>query len=123
MIHSFDLLDLTIALTPPPENAPEDAIASMTLRCEALGLNYAAGILNDPLTLQERADLRWYLEEYPLWPYAEFAERGKRIEMLLPEIGKRLYQAAFGASMRLVQPWRLQPAKQRQISILSTQPQ
>ena len=122
MIQSVELLDLAIALTPPPEDAPADAIASMTVRCEALGLHHTAGLLTDPLMPQERADLHWYLEEYSQWPFAEFAKRGKRIENQLSEIGKRLYQAAFGDALDLVQSWQLQPAYQKQISIVSAIP-
>src|SRR2546425_2434159 len=36
------------------------------------------------------------LEEYWKWPFEGFAQRGKQIEYLLPEIGKRLYKAVFG---------------------------
>jgi hypothetical protein len=58
VIQSFDLLDLTIALTPASENAPADAIASMIVCCEALGLKSVAGLLTNLLTLQEHTDLR-----------------------------------------------------------------
>jgi tetratricopeptide (TPR) repeat protein len=122
MIQKFDLLDLTIELTAPPQDSPAEAIASIMVRCEALGLNHIAGLLADPLTEAEHADLRWYLEEYPLWPFSEFAERGKRIEAQLATFGQRLYQAAFGSILDLVQSWQLQPARQRQISIVSTVP-
>jgi len=122
MIESFDLLDLSITLTPTPAEAPANVLASMMLRCEALGLYYEAGLLTDPLTPQEHADLRWYLEEYLQWPYAEFASRGKRIEARLADMGKRLYQTVFGGALDLVQSWQLQPAQRRQISIVSTVP-
>jgi hypothetical protein len=83
--------------------------------------------LIDPLTPQERENLRWYLEEYPEWPYEQFLERGKKVEVCLVELEKRLYQAVCGSSeaMGVVQPWRLQPLQpgtQRQISIVSELP-
>ena len=95
MSQSLDLLDLSITLSSPPQEAPSEAIASISLRCDVLGLLHEGDLLTDPLTPQERKELRWYLEEYPLWPYYEFAERGKQIEALLPEIGKRLYKKVF----------------------------
>jgi len=122
MVQSFDLLDLTIELTAPTKDISADVIASITVHCEALGLNHLAGLLTDPLTPQERADLRWYLEDYILWPYEEFSKRSKRIEALLPVIGQRLYQAAFGGAQDLVQSWQMHPASQHQISIVSTVP-
>ncbi len=125
MSQTLDLLDLSISLTPPPKDAPEETLASIMVRCDALGLHQEeAGQLTDPLTQQERQELRWYLEEYPLWPFSEFAERGKQIEDLLPEIGKRLYTTVFGntEARDILQAWRLQPAAQRQISIESNIP-
>src|SRR2546430_11267987 len=106
-------------MTTPPTGT-DKIIASVALSFS--GLQHMGVLLTDPLTPQERADLRWYLEEYSQWPYAEFAVRGKRIEAQLSEIGKRLYQTAFGTVMGQVQPWRLLPTKHRQISIVSTVP-
>src|SRR6266566_1177763 len=124
MSQSLDLLDLSITLSSPPQEAPSEAIASISLRCDVLGLLHEGGLLNDPLTQQERNELRWYLEEYPLWPYYEFAERGKQIEALLPEIGKRLYKKVFAQveAITIVQAWRFQSAAQHQISIVSDIP-
>jgi hypothetical protein len=87
------LLDLSITLDPPPTEAASEIIASITLRCEALGLTLPGGLLTDPITWQEREELLWYLEEYWKWPFYEFAQRGKQVEELLVDIGKRLYQA------------------------------
>jgi len=124
MSQPLDPLDLSITLAPPPNDAPPEAIASITLRCDKLGLHHEGDLLTDPLTPQERAELRWYLEEYPLWPYFEFAERGKEIEALLPEIGRRLYDRVFeqARAIKMLQAWRLHPAEQRQISIVSDIP-
>src|SRR5713226_7768389 len=74
--------------------------------------------------MRERKELRWYLEEYPLWPYYEFAERGKQIEALLPKIGKQLYKKVFeqAGATTIVQAWRLQPEEHRQVSIVSDIP-
>ena len=48
-----------------------------------------------PLGVIEAEDLRWYLEEYYVWPIGVFKERAERIEMRLPEWGQNLYQAAL----------------------------
>ncbi len=104
-------LDLSIMLMQPPPDSPTDVIAGITLRCDALGLSHFGDLLRDPLTQQERDDLRWYLEEYWKWPYLEFAARGRRVEALLVDVGKRLYQAVFGNSeaQALLQQWQDQP--------------
>jgi len=81
-------------------------------------------LLRDPLTQQERDDLRWYLEEYWKWPYLEFAERGKQVEVFLPRLGKRLYEAVFRhtEASQIVRAWQHYPAVQHQISIISDLP-
>src|SRR5947209_2478483 len=118
------LLDLSIVLTPPPAGSPPEAIASIALRCDPQGLTHSGDLLSDPLKQQERANLRWYLEEYSDWPYEQFLERAKKIEALLPEIGKRLYDNVFGSlkADRILQAWRLEKSEQRQISIISDIP-
>ena len=117
-------LDLSIMLLQPPSDSPTDVIAGITLRCDALGLSHFGDLLRDPLTPQKRDDLRWYLEEYWKWPYEGFALRGKQVEDLLVEVGKRLYEAAFGndSAKGIVQAWQRQPDGQRQISITSDIP-
>src|SRR2546421_9996633 len=121
MSQSSDLLDLSITLTPPPAGTPPEVLATITLRCDPLGLSHPGDLLTDPLTQPEREELRWYLEEYRKWPFEGFAQRGQQVEDLLPEVGKRLYRAVFGSpkSISLLQAWRLQPGVQRQISIVS----
>ena len=124
MSQSPDLLNLSITLTPPPAGSPPEAIASIALRCDPLGLIHTGDLLTDPLTQKEHHDLRWYLEEYWKWPFGGFAQRSQQIEASLPQLGKRLYHLVFGTSEAnsLLQAWRLQPASQRQISIMSDLP-
>jgi len=117
-------LDLLITLTPPPADQP-DAIATIGLSSTALGASHAGDVLRDPLTKEEREELRWYLEEYWLWPFAEFAKKGKRVEGLLSNVGLRLYEAVFSSikADRILQAWRLkQPKQPHQISIISHVP-
>jgi tetratricopeptide (TPR) repeat protein len=117
-------LDLSITLVPPPLGAVTEAIASIELRCEQLGLQHTGDLLSDPLTSRERESLRWYLEEYVEWPYEQFLERARKIESSLPELGKRLYHEVCGSAgaMGVVQAWRLQPGVERQMSIVSALP-
>src|SRR3989442_625142 len=124
MSQSPDLLDLSITLAPPPAGFPPEILATITLECKQLGLSHTGDLLKDPLSSEERQDLHWYLEEYWQWPFEGFAERGKRIEALLPLVGERLYQAVFGSfkAAGLLQAWRLRAAAQRQISIISELP-
>src|SRR6266699_5680285 len=116
-------LDLSIMLMQPPPGSPTDVIAGITLRCDGLGLSHFGDLLRDPLTQQERDDLRWYLEEYWKWPYEGFALRGKQVEALLPALGKRLYESVFGSRQadRIVQKW-LSTEGEHQISIISDIP-
>lgn len=126
------VLDLSVTLTAPPPGADPKVLASITLRCDALGLSHSGDLLPDPLTKtdlltkQERQDLQWYLEEYWQWPYEQFLVRGREVEASLPEIGKRLYQALFGSVQadRIVQKWLGQPETKGafQLSIISDLP-
>src|SRR5712692_9610439 len=118
-------LDLCITLVPPPADASPETIAAIELRCDQLGLQHKGDILVDPLTTRDHENVRWYLEEYADWPYEQFLERGKKIEASLSKFGKRLYDAVCGSTgaMSVVQPWRLLPEVQRQVSIVSYMPQ
>src|SRR6266568_9447385 len=117
------LLDLAITLTSPGEGQP-DVIANVALNCAALGMSHSGDVLNDPLTQQERSDLRWYLEQYWKWPFEGFAQRAKGVEALLPKLGKRLYESVFGSRQadRIVQKW-LSTEGDHQISVMSEIPQ
>jgi tetratricopeptide (TPR) repeat protein len=50
-------------------------------------------IFTAPLGIIEAEDLRWYLEEYFVWPIGVFKERADRIETQLPQWGQDLYKA------------------------------
>jgi hypothetical protein len=45
----------------------------------------------------EREDVRWYLEDYLIAPYAVYEERGRTLEGRLPEWGRALFESVFGA--------------------------
>jgi hypothetical protein len=118
-------MDLRITLKPPPPGATSKVIATIGLLCGVpLQMTYTGDLLTQPLTRKEHEDLHWYLEEYWKWPYLEFAERGKEIEQLLMDVGKRLYQTVFGSpgAKAILRAWQQHPATQHQISIISYVP-
>ena len=49
-----------------------------------------------PLGPIETDDLRWYLEQYFLWPVGVFQTRAEGIEKKLPVWGQELFKAALG---------------------------
>ncbi|MBV8857162.1 MAG: tetratricopeptide repeat protein [Acidobacteria bacterium] len=60
-----------------------------------------------PLGLLEAEELRWYLEEFYVWPIGIFQERAARVEERLPEWGRALYDAALApqAAQETLQAW------------------
>lgn len=54
--------------------------------------------LEAPLGVIEAADLRWYLEDYAVWPSPLLAERARRIEGQLEAWGRQLHAAALPAA-------------------------
>ncbi len=119
------IFEICIHLSAPPEDAQAEAIASVEIQCPLLRRQISKeNLLVDLLTSQERNDLQWYLEEYWKWPYLEFAERGKKVEALLPQVGRRLYHAIFGSEAMQDIIDALQPHEgiHHQISIVSNVP-
>ena len=51
-----------------------------------------------PLGPIETDDLRWYLEQYSIWPVGVFETRAQGVEQKLPQWGRGLFQAALGAN-------------------------
>lgn len=52
-------------------------------------------VFTAPLGVIEAEELRWYLEEYFVWPVGIFKERAERIESQLPKWGEKLYRSVF----------------------------
>lgn len=115
------VLDLSIVFTQPPPDSSPEILAHIAVQCEVLGLNHTGEVFADPLTKAEKDDLRWYLEEYWQWPYLEFVERGKRVEALLGDVGRRFYHTLFGSreAQNIVQAWQQYMNVQHRISIVS----
>lgn len=128
-----ELLDLVITLEKVGEGAPQGSLAKFKVSCPKLGLEMKEGVwLEELLTAPERAQLRWYLEEYWKWPYEEFAERGKKVEGLLPQIGERLYNRVLKhpEAVLIVMYWESATGEngkredyQRQISLVGEVPE
>ena len=68
---------------------PADAAAR---RVESLRYRFTA-----PIGPIETDDLRWYLEQYYLWPVGVFQERADGIEKKLPQWGQELFKAALAS--------------------------
>src|SRR5438046_4411205 len=119
MEQELSTLDLSVTLAQPPVGAPPEVVASIALRCEKLGLSHAGDLLTDPLTQQERQDLLWYLEEYWQWPYEGFLAHARRVEALLPILGRKLYQMVFGSikAKQMFRAWQQHSEVLLQISI------
>jgi tetratricopeptide (TPR) repeat protein len=49
-----------------------------------------------PFGAAQREDVRWYLEDYLIAPYAVYEERGRAVEARLPELGRSLFESLFG---------------------------
>lgn len=71
-----------------------------------------------PLGPIEQYDIRWYLEQYYIWPAGEFKKRAETIANNLPIWGQALYQAALGdeSAVKLAKIWR-QATGQRRFSV------
>ena len=54
-------------------------------------------IFTAPIGVSELEDLRWYLEDYFVWPVGVFKARADRIEAQLPKWGQQLYRATLAA--------------------------
>ena len=73
-----------------------------------------------PLGPVELNDLRWYLEEFALWPVGVFAQRAAATEADLPGWGQALYAAALGspAAQGALTAWQQGRGDIRRFSVL-----
>ena len=55
-----------------------------------------AGSFTDPLTPKDRAELRWYLEEYLKFPVGISPGRARKVEAAMQEWGERMFTLLFG---------------------------
>ncbi|WP_022953341.1 TIR domain-containing protein [Leucothrix mucor] len=68
----------------PPDLSKEREVNSRAFRFTA------------PIGQNEQYDIRWYLEQYLIWPVGSFREQAETTEAKLPEWGKALYNATLG---------------------------
>ena len=64
-------------------------------------------VFTAPLGLIDAEEVRWYLEEYFVWPVGNFKKRAERVEAKLPDWGRVLYQTslALPASQEALTAW------------------
>jgi len=72
-----------------------------------------------PLGPIETDDLRWYLEQYFLWPLGVFKTRAEGIEKKLPQWGQDLFKAALGpaAAQEALTAWQHASGAERRFSV------
>jgi len=49
----------------------------------------------DPLSVEDRKDLRWYLEKYLQFPYGAERFKAERVEKKMKEWGKSIFEQIF----------------------------
>src|SRR4051794_10369993 len=49
----------------------------------------------DPLTNEDRADLRWYLEDFLSFPYGAEPDKAARVEQRMAQWGTKLFERVF----------------------------
>lgn len=76
-------------------------------------------VFTAPLGVIEAEELRWYLEEYFVWPAGIFRERAERVEAKLPVWGQALYQAALSsaAAQEALSAWQTGGVAERRFSV------
>jgi tetratricopeptide (TPR) repeat protein len=72
-----------------------------------------------PLGVIEAEELRWYLEEYFIWPAGIFRERAERVEAQLPVWGQELYKTALStaAAQESLAAWQAVEGAERRFSV------
>ena len=89
--------DLTITFVPPAVDSGD--LADWTLR---FGSQTASGTLPPLISDEQREDMRWYLEDYIVWPFMEFRTRGERMAAELAALGKQLFATIFDSSTKAI---------------------
>ncbi len=87
----------TLRLTQTP--LPDDRYhIALRFENDALAPQEAAAEVSCTLSDQDHADLRWYLESYPQFPFDPHPEMAARIERRMQEIGIDLFRSLFQAN-------------------------
>ncbi len=85
---------LTLRLTQSPDPRPDHYKVEVTL--EGGGARRSTTVpVAFSMSDQDRADLRWYLEDYLQYPMDPAPERAARVEARLAELGATLFKSVF----------------------------
>ncbi|MBP7963806.1 MAG: tetratricopeptide repeat protein [Caldilineaceae bacterium] len=106
-------------------NGAQRARATAILRFQPADGGHARAVesarytVTAPLGPVEREEMRWYLEEFSLWPVGIFADRAKRTEQALTGWGKALYAAALGSpvAQKALTAWQNGGGDERRFSL------
>lgn len=82
--------------------------ATHTITLEWLGAGprqTASATVSLALSEQDQQDIRWYVEEYPEYPFTPHPERAARIEARMRDVGQELFNALFAANDRTLRLW------------------
>ena len=112
--------DLTITFAPPAVDSGD--LADWTLRFDS---QTASGTLPPLISDEQREDMRWYLEDYIVWPFMEFRTRGERMAAELAALGKQLFATIFKSSMEardIYNDWDRHSDEARTVQIVSELP-
>jgi len=89
---------LTLRLTQHPEEEPGRHFVLVELTGEGLTRRTADARFEFALSPQDQEDLRWYLEDYPQYPFDPAPTIAARVEGRMAEIGTELFEALFQSS-------------------------
>ena len=120
-----DVLELVLSFQPIPTDRDDPWPAGFSVRCPQLSLSWDGGQFTNPLDDKALGSIRWYLEEYPDWPYDVYRSRAHEIEADLEVWGRALFKATFGETepARIYEKFLNQPARQRRLIVEAQSPQ
>lgn len=102
IIDETPIAELILELSSPHEqtsNGATRSAAKAKLVLESSGdireMTSPVFDFESPIGIIESEDIRWYLEQYLIWPSELFQKRARAIEANLPQWGRAIYDALF----------------------------
>lgn len=102
IIDETPISELMLELSSPHEkttNGTTRSAAKAKLVLESAGnireMTSPVFDFESPIGIIESEDIRWYLEQYLIWPSEQFQVRARTIEANLPQWGRAIYDALF----------------------------
>lgn len=102
IIDETPIAELILELSSPQEKTSNGAsrnAAKAKLVLASTGnireMNSPVFDFESPIGIIEAEDIRWYLEQYLIWPSEQFQIRARAIEANLPQWGRAIYDALF----------------------------